>query len=39
MVGTEAGKIINTAMISIICISFARCQSLQGDLSVGGEKK
>ncbi len=39
MVGTEAGKIINTAMISIICISFARCQSLQGDLSIGGEKK
>lgn len=39
MVGTEAGKIINTAMISIICISFARCQSLQGDLSAGGEKK
>ncbi len=39
MVGTEAGKIINTAMISIICISFARCQSLQGDLSIGGERK
>lgn len=39
MVQAEAGKIINTAMISIICISFARCQSLQGDLSIGGEKK
>ncbi len=37
MVGTEGGKIINTAMISIICISFARCQALQGELG-GGSK-
>lgn len=38
MVGTEGGKIINTAMISIICISFARCQALQGELGPGGKK-
>ena len=37
MVDTTAGKFINTVMISIICLSFARCQALQSDLGIGGE--
>lgn len=38
MIDTEIGKIINTALISVICVSFARCQALQGELNVGGKK-
>lgn len=32
MMQTSLGKSMNTVMISIICISFARSQALQGDL-------
>lgn len=39
MIDHNLGKIINTTVISIICISFARCQALQGDLGFGGSKK
>lgn len=39
MVTHQLGKIINTIIISIICISFARCQILQGDLGFGGKEK
>ena len=39
MLGTTAGKVINTALISVICLSFAKCQSLQGNLEVGGQGK
>jgi hypothetical protein len=39
MIGTTAGKIINTILLSIVCLSFARCQALQGDLDTGGEDK
>lgn len=36
MLGTTAGKVINTFLITVICISFARCQALQGNLGTGG---
>jgi len=39
MIGTTAGKVINTILLSIICLSFARCQALQGDLDIGGVEK
>ena len=35
---TEMGRMINTVIISVICLSFARCQSLQGDIG-GGDFK
>ncbi len=38
MIESDFGKVLNTAMVSIVCISFARCQALQGDLDSGGEK-
>lgn len=38
MMHSETGKMINTALISVICISFARCQALQGELGTGGER-
>jgi hypothetical protein len=34
MIGTALGKVINTILISIVCLSFARCQALQGDLEI-----
>lgn len=39
MINHDIGKIINTIVISIICISFAKCQALQGDLGFGGKQK
>lgn len=39
MMGSDIGKVINTIMISVICVSFARCQALQGELGLGGNKK
>ncbi|WP_223068038.1 hypothetical protein [Paenibacillus caui] len=33
------GKVINTVLISIICLSFARTQALQGDLGAGSDAK
>ena len=39
MIGTNAGKIINTVLLSIVCVSFARCQALQGDLETRGLDK
>lgn len=38
MIETELGKMINTIIISVICISFARCQALQGEIGPGGNK-
>lgn len=39
MMNNELGKIINTILISVICVSFARCQALQGNLGAGGKTK
>ena len=39
MMDSSAGKVINTVLISVICLSFARCQSLQGNLGIGGSDK
>ncbi|MBH5320053.1 hypothetical protein I6N90_19815 [Paenibacillus sp. GSMTC-2017] len=39
MLFSNAGKLINTAIISIICLSFARTQVLQGNLGAGGTAK
>lgn len=39
MLNNDLGKLINTVMITVICLSFARCQSLQGDLDIGGKDK
>lgn len=39
MISHNLGKIINTTVISIVCISFAKCQALQGDLGFGGKQK
>ncbi|WP_048745649.1 hypothetical protein [Paenibacillus sp. P22] len=36
MLHTSAGKVINSLLVSVICISFARCQALQGNLGPGG---
>jgi len=36
MMGTTAGRVVNTVLISVICLSFAKCQSLQGNLGIGG---
>ncbi len=38
MLKNNIGKLINTIVVSVICLSFARCQSLQGDLGTGGRK-
>jgi hypothetical protein len=38
MLFTDLGKFINTILISVICLSFARCQALQSDLGSGGVK-
>ncbi len=35
----DIGKLINTIMVSVICLSFARCQALQGNLGSGGDGK
>ncbi|MCL1905644.1 MAG: hypothetical protein FWG06_01400 [Clostridiales bacterium] len=35
MIGSTAGKVINTVLLSTVCLSFARCQALQGDLDKG----
>lgn len=37
MIDTDVGKFINTAIISGVCLSFAKCQSLQSDLGMGGD--
>lgn len=37
MLHNDLGKVINTVLISTICLSFARCQALQGNLGPGGE--
>ncbi|MCL6605679.1 MAG: hypothetical protein K6T94_22685 [Paenibacillus sp.] len=39
MLNTDTGKMINTVMISIVCLSFARSQVLQGNMGGGGDKK
>lgn len=39
MLHSNLGKMINTILISAICLSFAKCQSLQGDFDLGGEKQ
>jgi len=39
MLGSDIGKLINTVWISVICVSFARCQALQGDFGSGGTGK
>ncbi len=39
MIDTTAGKAINTILVSVVCLSFARCQSLQGNLGIGGLDK
>lgn len=39
MLFNSFGKMINTFMISIICLSFARTQALQGDLGIGSDPK
>ncbi|MCI3920618.1 hypothetical protein MO973_10275 [Paenibacillus sp. TRM 82003] len=39
MLMNDLGKLINTAMISVICLSFARCQALQENLGTGGVGK
>ncbi len=39
MLLNDYGKLINTVLISVICISFARCQALQGNLGAGGSSK
>jgi len=36
MIDSTAGKVINTILISVICLSFAKCQALQGNLGIGG---
>lgn len=39
MLFASYGKVINTVMVSVICLSFARTQALQGDLGIGSEPK
>ncbi len=39
MMFNDFGKFINTMLVSIICLSFAKCQALQGNLGAGGAKK
>lgn len=39
MLFNNFGKMINTLMISVICLSFARCQALQGNLGVASGAK
>ncbi|MFP4697777.1 MAG: hypothetical protein ACLFMO_03630 [Eubacteriales bacterium] len=39
MIFNNFGKFINTVVISVICLSFAKCQALQGNLGTGGDKK
>lgn len=39
MLYTDVGKMINTVMISVVCLSFARSQVLQGSMGSGGDKK
>ncbi|GGG05765.1 hypothetical protein GCM10010912_58020 [Paenibacillus albidus] len=39
MLNTQPGKLINTLMICVICLSFARCQALQGNLGMGSDRK
>jgi hypothetical protein len=38
MVSTNIGKVINVVIVSIICVSFARCQALQGNLGQDGDR-
>lgn len=37
MLQTNRGKVVNTLLISIMCVSFARTQSLQGNFNSGGD--
>ncbi|BCG58126.1 hypothetical protein [Paenibacillus sp. URB8-2] len=39
MLYTDAGKMINTVMISVVCLCFARSQVLQSSMGGGGDKK
>lgn len=39
MLMNDLGKMINTVMISVICISFARCQALQSNLGIGSDQQ
>lgn len=39
MLVSNVGKLINTILISVICLSFARTQVLQGNVGMGGERK
>jgi hypothetical protein len=39
MLQNDFGKLINTVMISVICLGFARCQALQEDLGTGGVRR
>ena len=39
MLDSDLGKMINTLIVSVICLSFARCQALQGNLGPGSSSK
>lgn len=39
MLESNIGRIINTVLVSAICLSFAKCQALQSDFGLGGENK
>lgn len=39
MLETTLGKLFNTILVSVVCLSFAKCQSLQGNLGIGGLDK
>lgn len=39
MMFNNFGKFINTVLLSLICLSFAKCQALQGNLGAGGVEK
>jgi hypothetical protein len=39
MLVSNVGKLINTVLISVICLSFARSQVLQGNVGTGGERR
>jgi len=39
MMNTTIGRVVNTILVSMICLSFAKCQSLQGNLGIGGIEK
>ena len=38
MINNNIGKTINTIVVCIVCLSFARCQALQGNIEGGNER-